>query len=276
VRVHPVKLTVLNALELIDDYDIILDGTDNPGTKYMINDACVISGKPVVFAAISQFEGQVAVFNHALQGIETANYRDVFPFLPSADEDMRCNETGVLGVLPGIIGCLQCNETIKLITGIGRPLVNCLLVYNALTNEMREFDVQAKKENRLLIPKDKIEFMRMDYDRSCTAPVPEQLELNADEFSRLINMENITVIDVREPGASYSPAEFSHIRIPYRQLQEKLETIHGDTIITFCEHGIVSLKAARFLKEALGSERRIYSLNKGISYLNQMHRNTLQ
>src|SRR3990170_5090454 len=113
IHVHAVRLTVRNIIEIIRPYDIILDGTDNLGSKYMINDACILAGKPFVFAAISQFEGQVAVFNHLRDGIETANYRDVFPFQSTNENETPCNETGILGVLPGIIGALQCNETIK-------------------------------------------------------------------------------------------------------------------------------------------------------------------
>jgi molybdopterin/thiamine biosynthesis adenylyltransferase/rhodanese-related sulfurtransferase len=274
IHVHAVRLTVRNIIDIIRPYDIILDGTDNLGSKYMINDACILSGKPVVFAAISQFEGQVAVFNLLHEGIETANYRDVFPIQTTSENESPCNETGVLGVLPGIIGALQCNETIKVITGVGKPLVNSLLTYNALTNQVHEFSIQARKENRLLVPNDIGEFMGTIYDQPCATQAQEQFELHAGEFSSLINKELITVIDVREPYASHSPADFQHIRIPYRQLQEKLGTITGDTIVTFCEHGIISLQAARLLKDAFGDEKRIFSLNKGISHWNLSYRKT--
>lgn len=274
IHVHAVRLTARNILEIIGPYDIILDGTDNLGSKYMINDACMLSGKPVVFAAISQFEGQVAVFNHLRDGVETANYRDVFPFQPANENETPCNESGVLGVLPGIIGAMQCNETIKIITGVGKPLVNSLLTYNALTNQFHEFSIPARKENRLTAPGSNHEFMCTNYDQPCITRAQDQFELHAGEFSRLINSERITVIDVREPYASPSPADFQHIRIPYRQLQDKLGSITGDTIVTFCEHGIISLQAARLLKDAFGDEKRIYSLNKGISHWNLSYRNT--
>ena len=274
IHVHAVRLTSRNILEIINSYDIILDGTDNLGSKYMINDACMLSGKPVVFAAISQFEGQVAVFNHNRDGTETANYRDVFPYQPTNENETPCNETGVLGVLPGIIGAMQCNETIKVITGVGKPLVNTLLTYNALTNQVHEFSIQARKENRLLAPGNNHEFMLTNYDQPCTTRAQDQFELHAGEFSRLINSELTTVIDVREPYASPSPADFRHISIPYRQLQDMLGTITGDTIVTFCEHGIISLQAARLLKDAFGDEKRIFSLNKGISHWNLSYGNT--
>ena len=139
IHVYPVRLTAANIADIIADYDFVLDGTDNRETKYLINDACVSAGKPLVFAAISQYEGQLAVFNYPPGSPEAASYRDVFP--DTSTSEPSCQETGVLGILPGIIGCMQCNETIKLITGIGKALINRLLVYNALTNQMNEFRV---------------------------------------------------------------------------------------------------------------------------------------
>ena len=114
-------------------FDIIVDATDNFASRYMINDACVLLGKPLVFGAVSQFEGQVAVFNHVLEnGNHSVNYRDLFPEPPASGEVLNCAEGGVLGVLPGMIGAMQATEVIKLITGLGKPLVNRLWNYNAL------------------------------------------------------------------------------------------------------------------------------------------------
>ena len=131
------RLTVQNALILFDEFDIIIDGTDNFSTRYMINDACVLMNKPLVYGAISQFEGQVSVFNfRQTENEEAVNYRDIFPDPPKEGEVLNCAEAGVLGALPGIIGTMMANETIKLITGIGEPLANQLLTYNALNNQV--------------------------------------------------------------------------------------------------------------------------------------------
>ncbi len=145
IHVYPVRLTSGNIGDILADYDIIVDGTDNRETKYLINDACVLAGKPLVFAAISQFEGQLAIFNYPPGSPGAVNYRDVFPDKPSVD--LSCEEIGVLGVLPGIMGCMQCNETIKLITGTGKPLINRLLVFNALTSQVIEFSILPALKN---------------------------------------------------------------------------------------------------------------------------------
>jgi adenylyltransferase/sulfurtransferase len=254
IHVYPLRLTSANIGEIIADYDVILDGTDNRETKYLINDACVLAEKPLVFAAISQYEGQLAIFNYPPGTPGAANYRDIYP--DTLTGEPSCRETGVLGVLPGIIGCMQCNETIKLITGIGKPLVNRLLVYNALTNEMNEFSIAVHPDG--------------------VVPTQEEinLEVESAEFAGLINREDITVVDVRESDHRLSPANFQHIRIPFSEIQGKLPDIKNGTIITFCERGILSLHAAKMLRTAFGPEKKIYSLRKGINYWNLTHQGT--
>ena len=164
------RLTNQNALNIIDGYDIIVDGTDNLSSRYMINDACVLLNRPLVYAAISRFEGQVAIFNYNLDKNEkSVNYRDLFPNQPAEDEVINCAVAGVLGVLTGIIGSMQATETIKLITGIGLPLANRLLTYNAMTNQLYEIALTASDNSASFIPKDKIAFENFDYDWSCSA-----------------------------------------------------------------------------------------------------------
>lgn len=194
---YNLRLTNQNALDIIEQYDIVADGTDNFSTRYMINDACVILNKPLIYAAISRFEGQVAIFNSSKNINEKpVNYRDLFPNPPAADEVMNCAVAGVLGVLPGIIGSMQANETIKLITGIGQPLINRLLTYNALTNQVYELSLTASDETDSLLPKDKDAFMNTDYDWVCSTT--QSLEVDADQFNTLLKNDNISVIDVRE------------------------------------------------------------------------------
>jgi len=267
IQVHPLRLTPQNTLGIIGSYDIIVDGTDNHGSKYMINDACVLTGKPFIFGAVSESEGQLAVFNAVTNGSFSANYRDVFPYQWPYDKEAGCNETGVIGVLTGIIGCMQGNEVIKVITHTGNPLVNRLVTFNALTGRMHEFSIQAGTETRKLIPADAKEFMQARYEMPCTNDDSNFIELPAGEFQRLINRNDITVIDVREnPGPTR--VEFQHIHIPFGRLKESLPTIKGDTIITFCEKGILSLKAALLLKEAFQNGKKIYSLRHGINNWN--------
>ena len=145
------RLTTENALGLINEFDIIIDGTDNFSTRYMINDACVLLDKPLVYGAISQFEGQASVFNYSSkQNQEKINYRDIFPNPPKEDEVLNCAEAGVLGVLPGIIGTMMANETIKMITGMGEVLAGQLFTYNALNNQVYILNLSAAKETRSL------------------------------------------------------------------------------------------------------------------------------
>ena len=258
------RLTVHNALMLFDDFDLIIDGTDNFSTRYMINDACVLMNKPLVYGAISQFEGQVSVFNFRQnENDEAVNYRDLFPNPPKEDEVLNCAETGVLGVLPGIIGTMMASETIKLITGIGEPLVNQLLTFNALNNQVYQLTLSARKETRSLIPKNEAAFLETDYEWLCSSEII-QSEINADTFSALITNGNVDVIDVREPYEMPVANDFSNIKIPLAQLTENISLIKSDTIVTFCQTGNRSLQAVRILSGIFGAGKKIYSLRGGI------------
>lgn len=250
-----------NALTLFDEFDIIIDGTDNFSTRYMINDACVLLNKPLVYGAISQFEGQVSIFGNKNE--EDVNYRDIFPDPPKEGEVLNCAEAGVLGVLPGIIGTMMANETIKLITGIGESLIDRLFTYNALNNQVYQLSLSARKETRSLIPKDEAAFLKMDYVWLCSSPVSSN-EIDVDTFNSLIEKGNIDVIDVREPHEMPTVNEFDHIRIPLAQLAENVSTIRSNTIIAFCQSGKRSLQAAKILNSIFGDRREIYSLRGGI------------
>lgn len=260
---YRLRLTNQNALGIIEQYDIVVDGTDNFSTRYMINDACVLLNKPLVYAAISKFEGQVAIFNCS-EGIneKPVNYRDLFPNPPAEDEVMNCAAAGVLGVLPGIVGSMQANETIKLITGIGQPLINRLLTYNALTNQVYELLLTASDETGSLLPKDKDAFRNTDYDWACSSN--HSLEIDANEFNTLLKDDNITVIDVRELDEKPLITDFPHIQIPLPQLGEKASSLNADTFITFCQSGGRSMQAAKLLFDTFGASKKIYSLKGGI------------
>jgi len=257
------RLTTQNALAIIDEYEIIIDGTDNFSTRYMINDACVLLNKPLVYGAISQFEGQVSIFSPLKGSNEAVNYRDLFPDPPRDGEVLNCAEAGVLGVLPGIIGSMMANETIKLITGIGESLINQLLTYNALNNQVYILNLSARKETKALIPKNESEFLKTDYEWLCAAPV-QQNEIDPGIFNDMIAKGNIDVIDVRELHETPTVNEFNHIRIPLAQLADNASLIKSGTVIAFCQSGKRSLQATRILSGIFGETKEIYSLRGGI------------
>ncbi|MEP7277117.1 MAG: HesA/MoeB/ThiF family protein [Bacteroidota bacterium] len=270
IEVFNERLTVKNALALLRAYDLIIDGTDNFSTRYLVNDACVLLNKPLVYGAVSRFEGQVAVFNYSGDGQPAANYRDLFPQPPAAGEIANCAEAGVLGVLPGIMGALQASETIKLLTGMGKSLANRLITFNALDNQLYELQLTAQKNTRNLIPSDAAAFEQMDYDGLCGI-MPDPLEIGQQEFDALRTKDNLLIIDVREYDELPAVPEFDHIHIPLAGIEDKFPTTEADTIIVFCQSGARSLQAARLLSGKFGTARKIRSLAGGILSWKQQH-----
>ncbi|MEP7109662.1 MAG: HesA/MoeB/ThiF family protein [Ferruginibacter sp.] len=258
------RVTTENALLLIGAYDIVIDGTDNFSSRYMINDACSLLNKPLVYGAVSKFEGQVAIFNCQGKNGEIAiNYRDLFPQPPKDGEILNCAEAGVLGVLPGIIGTMQANETIKLITGIGKPLINSLLTYNALNNQVYEFVLTAGKETSFLVPKTVSAFEQMDYDWLCSS-TNRSFEIGVAQFDHLRSETGIEIIDVRERDELPLVTVFKYERIPMSQFKEKIPSIKNETVILFCQTGKRSLQAAQWLFDTFGESKKIFSLQGGI------------
>ncbi|MEO6833569.1 MAG: HesA/MoeB/ThiF family protein [Chitinophagaceae bacterium] len=264
IRVFTEKLDQKNALEIIDYYDIIIDGTDNFATRYMVNDACVILNKPLVYGAVLGFEGQVGVFNleDSNSGIRV-NYRDLFPNPPEPEYAPSCNEAGVLGVLPGIIGTMQASEAIKIITGIGKPLCNTILSYNALNNLFYEFLVSPAIESDGSIPKEEEAFKDFNYEWFCGAAhdIPE---IELEEFDTLRKQESISIIDVRELEELPIINQFSVIKIPLSTFEDELKNILTNRkIVLICQTGKRSLKAARLL-QTVYPKCIILSLSGGI------------
>ncbi len=262
---YPERLTTQNAFAIMEAYDIIIDGTDNFSSRYMINDACVLLNKTFVFGAVSQWEGQVAVFSpHPLKGgKDGVNYRDLFPQPPKDGEVLNCAEAGVIGVLPGIIGTMMANETIKLITGIGSSLINRMVTYNALTNQVYELGLSARKKTRSLIPKDKSAFLQTDYEWLCAAQ-PQLKEIDVNIFNSMIAKGEVDVIDVREENELPAVKEFLHLKIPLTQLAENISLIKSDTVVAFCQSGKRSLQAAGILSGIFRETKKVYSLKGGI------------
>jgi adenylyltransferase/sulfurtransferase len=259
------RLTTNNALAIIKDYDIVIDATDNFSSRYLINDACVLLDKPIVYGAVSQFEGQVAILNyHSTTSIASANYRDLFPKPPIDGEVLNCAEAGVLGVLPGIIGSMQASETIKLITGIGKPLVNTVLTYHSLTNQMYEIEIVANPSTRFLLPVNEADFITMDYEWFC-ASTNNKFEIDIENFNRMAHSADVEIIDVRELGETPLPTDFKFIQIPLSQFNNNIAAIKKETIVVFCQSGKRSLQAAQILFDTFGERKIIYSLKGGIT-----------
>lgn len=257
------RITTDNALQLIKSFDIIIDGTDNFASRYLINDACVLINKPLVYGAVSQWEGQAAIFNDTSLKVPAVNYRDLFPQPPKDNEVLNCAEAGVLGVLPGIIGAFQANETIKWITGIGQSLTNKMLTYNALNNQSYEIELAARAETISLIPANEMAFKKMDYQWLCAAGLDE-LEITINEFNKLMNEENVTFMDVRELHEQPVVTEFEHVRIPLSAFKENETDISTATLVVFCQSGKRSLQVARKLSGKYKTSKKIYSLAGGI------------
>ena len=261
---YNIRLTNKNALSIIKEYDIVIDGTDNFSSRYMINDACVLLKRPLVYGAISKFEGQVAVFNvEDTSAARPVNYRDLFPVPPKNNEILNCAEAGVLGVLPGIIGTMQANETIKLITGVGDPLINKMLTYNALDNSVYQFNLSVNEEAQQLILKHEEAFLKMDYDWLCSSQLNNAFEIDVATFDDLMIDSNTTVIDVREKNEQPFVDEFEHMQISLSALMNNQIKIVKDNIVVFCQSGNRSLQAAQLLQSTY-NEKKIYSLKGGI------------
>lgn len=258
------RLITTNALQFIEAYDVVIDGTDNFASRYLINDACVLMNKPLVYGAVSQFEGQVAVFNYKKNKEDIAvNYRDIFPQPPDEDSIPNCAEAGVLGVLPGIIGAMQANEAIKLIAGIGKPLANAILTYDALSNQVYEIELSVNENSKALIPKDAAAFAKMKYERFCGIETTD-IEIDTKTFNRLIKNNRTAVIDIREYDEVPVVNDFVSVRIPLSELRKKIDAVKNDDIILFCQTGKRSLQAAQLLRDTFGTTKNVYSLKGGI------------
>ncbi|MDX1667538.1 MAG: molybdopterin-synthase adenylyltransferase MoeB [Saprospiraceae bacterium] len=261
VVAYPFRLSSDNALDIMADYDIVADGTDNFPTRYLVNDACVLAGKTNVYASIFRFEGQVAVFNHVRgDGKRGPNYRHLFPEPPPAGLVPNCAEAGVLGVLPGIIGSMQASEIIKLITGIGVPLNGKLFLFDAASFTSRILNVPGDKEV-------KIERL-IDYETFCGVSKPDQSrpvkEIGVAELKRMMDAgEDFQLIDVREPY-EYEIANLKGELIPMSSIPAyKGRISKNKKVIVHCRSGKRSADVIREL-ESRGAYDNLYNLKGGI------------
>ncbi len=248
------RLVTNNVMDMIADYDIVVDGTDNFATRYLINDACVLAHKILVYGSISQFEGQVAVFNYPdTNGGRSVNYRDLFPEPPAPDAVPNCADGGVLGVLPGIIGSLQANEVLKIVAQIGVPLVNQLFLFDALSFTTRK--LRIKKRLDIII-----EHLPEMLDYCMTIK-----EITAQELKLMIaRHEDFQLIDVREV-AEYEAFNLNGTLIPLGKLRREVYRIERNKkVIIHCKTGGRSQQAIQLLEQEFGFNN-LYQLKGGIA-----------
>jgi adenylyltransferase/sulfurtransferase len=246
---HGTRLEAGNALEIFDRYDLIVDGSDNFPTRYLVNDACVLTGKPDVFGSIFRFEGQVAVF----WGARGPCYRCLFPEPPPPGLVPSCAEGGVLGVLPGIIGSLQASETIKLILGVGEPAVGRLMVFDALEMELRKIHL-SKSDDCPICGPEPTQTELIDYEQFCgidrRTEEPPAFEISVGELNERLSEESPpTLIDVRTPREyDINRIEGSRL-IPLHELPRRLEELDREAdLVVYCHHGPRSSQAVMFLR----------------------------
>ena len=265
VDTHAIALTSENALELFADYDIIVDGTDNFPTRYLVNDACVLMGKPNVYGSIFRFEGQATVF-YAKEG---PCYRCLYPEPPPPGLVPSCAEGGVLGVLPGIIGVIQAIETVKLILGKGDSLIGRLLLFDALKMKFRELKLRKNPDCPICGENPTIHEL-IDYNEFCGVTHQPQVEVGADfEITpvelkaRMDSGDAFVLVDVREPE------EYAICRIPGARLIPKAtvpERLHelstADEIVVHCRSGVRSGQVVDLMKQA--GYRKVKNLVGGI------------
>lgn len=265
VTIESFKMIVqnTNALELIADYDVIIDCTDNFAARYLINDACFLLKKSLIFGAVYQYEGQIAVFNVADKDGNKTNYRNLFPTSPNPNEVSDCNEAGVLGVLPGIIGIMQATETIKLLTGIGDVLINKILTYNILNYESLVIEITSNTSVNNYIPKDEETFKNTNYNWICENIQIDIEELDATSFYQKNTLPDTLVIDVRE-AEELPKVDFENINIPLSTFDDLVPEINQNNIILFCQSGKRSLKAGQLLVEKYKGSKKISHLKGGI------------
>jgi adenylyltransferase/sulfurtransferase len=236
IETHAARLTSANALEILAGYNVVLDGTDNFATRYLVNDACVLLGKPNVYGSVLRFEGQASVFGTS----DGPCYRCLHPDPPPPHLVPSCAEAGVLGVLPGIIGTIQATEAIKVITGVGETLAGRLLLFDALRMTFRVIQLRRRCHEHAAITK------LIDYEELCN-PVNET-NITPTELAERISREEVILIDVREPYEWTAGHIDAAQHIPLQQIPQRLADIPKDRdVVMICRSGARSEHARAFL-----------------------------
>jgi len=258
------KLTSANALELFREFDIIADGTDNFPTRYLVNDACVLTGKPNVYGSIFRFEGQASVFATE----EGPCYRCLYPEPPPPGLVPSCAEGGVLGILPGLVGVIQATEVIKLILGKGEPLIGRLLLIDALGMKFRELKLR-KNPDCPACGTHRTVTKLIDYNEFCGIRGEEKTvesgvpEIQVEELKRRLDAgDNLFVLDVREPH-EYQICNIGGHLIPLGDLPKRVNELDSSReIVAHCRSGVRSAKAVAFLQQA--GFKKVHNLAGGI------------
>ena len=264
IRTFETKLTSENALEILADFDIIADGTDNFPTRYLVNDACVLTAKPNVYGSIFRFEGQASVFATK----EGPCYRCLYPAPPPPGLVPSCAEGGVLGILPGLVGVIQATEAIKLILGKGEPLISRLLLIDALGMKFRELKLRKNPDCPVCGTHPTVSRL-IDYNEFCGIRGEETLvtsnvpEMQVEELKRALDAgEDIFVLDVREPH-EYQICNIGGHLIPLGELPKRVHELDSSReIVAHCRSGVRSAKAVDFLRQA--GFRKVRNLAGGI------------
>ena len=273
-NIYNTHLNSQNALDIIKDYDVIVDGTDNFPTRYLVNDASVLLNKPNVYASIFQFEGQVSVFNYTDKNGETGpNYRDLYPVPPPPGLVPSCAEGGVLGVLPGIIGSLQALEVIKIITGVGETLSGRFFIFDALNFETRTFNIKRRDDNPINGKNPTIKEL-IDYEQFCGMKAVEEKPIREITVRELYDWQVVgkkfQLIDVREPH-EHNIVSIGGKLIPLATVVNNADKIDKDIdVVVLCKSGVRSRKAIRELEEKFGY-KNLYNLKGGIiAYIDEV------
>ena len=267
IDIYNEPFTSENAIRIAKDYDVLIDGTDNFPTRYLTNDVCVFLGKPNIYGSIFRFDGQLSVF-YAKEG---PCYRCLFPEPPPPGLVPSCAEGGVLGVLPGTIGTLQATEALKVLLGIGEPMIGKLLLYNALD---MSFDFVKLKKNpncRVCGPNADIKEL-IDYEEFCGVPGHDHeegsagagLDITAPELAERVKINHLKLLDVREPHELQISALPNAVNIPLGQLASRLAELNSaDDMVVFCKGGTRSARALELLSSA--GFKKVKNLKGGIN-----------
>ncbi len=270
---HFLRLIPKNAIDIIKNYKIIVDATDNFPTRYLINDACVILDKPFVSGSIDRFQGQISVFNYAdYAGRKGPTYRCLFPLPPSPKTAPDCSQNGVLGVLPGIIGNLQASEVIKMITGTGNILNGKVLVVDTLRSSFYSIAIKRNEHAVEQAMKLKENIINFNYDNFCQSTLSDSIkQISSQELSKkLISRDTIQLIDIRENSCS-DYIEGS-VNISMLEIDKNINLIKRDVpVVIYCDLGINSLITIKILTD-LGFDN-IYNLTGGIEAWKNLNEN---
>ncbi len=255
------KLSAENAERIFSNYDLIIDGSDNFSTRYLVNDVCIKQDKPLVYGSIYKFEGQVSVFNYK----NGPSYRCLFPTPPQPGSVPSCSEIGVIGVLPGIIGTQQANEALKIILDIGEPLSGHLLIYNALSANYQKFQISKNVTEINKIKSEEFIIKNHDYDLFCgLQPNPNINQIDLSTFKTALNNPDYFIVDVREDWETPKIQGTNVLNIPLDEIDDELDQIpKHKPVILFCQTGGRSANAIEYL-QANYNFKNLFNLETGV------------